>query len=267
VTKILVVDDDARFRQLVGVALPRHSVLEAERVSAAETILARERPDLMLVDRLLPDADGAAWMAQRGPALNVPFIFASAFWNGVGQPHSDAKAAGFLRKPASAHAIAAEVDRVLAMTAAGPDAAAPADDFERLRAQYSSELRTRLATIRQALERLRRTPRDAASFAAARRLVHDLAGTAGAFGYDELSAIGKKLEEALVAWQSWDGALAAWAPVVAGARALADWEDRIWTPGALPKAQAIGGRIETHQVAPRSNNARAMAASTGGEKK
>jgi CheY-like chemotaxis protein len=234
VTKILIIDDDANFRRLVGAALRPggHRLLEAERLSAAEAILSTERPDLVLVDRLLPDGDGTAWMATRNATLGIPFIFASAFRNGRGQLHPDANPAGFLRKPASPEAIATEVGRVLALTTPVSVASGGETEFEALRAEYCAELPARLAQIRRALEGVRRTPRDTTRFTAARTLVHELAGTAGSFGYDDLSVIGNRIEEALVAWQSWGGGAAEWAPVVAGARALAEWEDRISTPGA-----------------------------------
>jgi CheY-like chemotaxis protein len=287
VANILVVDDDLSFRRLAAAALRSrgHDVLEAARVSAAEEILSKERPDLLIVDRLLPDADGAAWIAKRGEALRVPFILASAFRkggrDGGGPLNSQATASGFLRKPVADHAIASEVERVLAMTSPRP--AAPDEDagFAALRAQYSAELGARLARIRKALERLRRTPRDTECFLEVRRLVHDLAGTAGSFGYAELSAIGGRLQEALTTWQ-WTGAgHAGWSAVVANGRALAELEDsNLGAPtstcaigtrvgnGALASTQvSVSASAEHHQVAPRSSSARAMAASTGGEKK
>ncbi len=60
--KILLVDDDPAIRLVASMALSRlgrHDVREAEDASGALAALAAERPDAVLLDYMLPDADGA----------------------------------------------------------------------------------------------------------------------------------------------------------------------------------------------------------------
>jgi diguanylate cyclase (GGDEF)-like protein len=82
-TKVLVVDDDAYFRALVRNLLSErgHEVIEAPTGKAATAALASARPDMVIVDGLLPDTDGMQWMtARRKDGVNTPFVFVSSFW-------------------------------------------------------------------------------------------------------------------------------------------------------------------------------------------
>lgn len=247
--KILVIDDDAQFRRLVALALrPRgHEIWEASRARDAEAMLAQKRPDLLLIDGLLPDADGSRWIGERRKTLNAPFIFASAFWKGTRdarQLHADVKPTGFLHKPATAEEILREVERALGGPA--PTCAlstADLQELEAMRVEYAAGLSSRIAQIRRGLEQLRLRPRDAVLFAETRRLVHELAGTAGSFGFDELSTIGAELEQALVAWKTKSEA-GAWAGIAIKDRALAAWEQRCdeQMPCAGPRLRAVGGK-------------------------
>jgi len=57
---ILVVEEDASWRSIVRTALAPlgHDLAEVDTLAAARTAIARDRPDLLLVDRVLPDGDG-----------------------------------------------------------------------------------------------------------------------------------------------------------------------------------------------------------------
>jgi len=59
-----------------------------------------------------------------------------------------------------------------------------------------------------------------------------VAGTAGSFGFEALSEICAKLEQALLAWRSRYDEMT-WAAVVVEARALVRWEER-WRREASP---------------------------------
>jgi HPt (histidine-containing phosphotransfer) domain-containing protein len=100
------------------------------------------------------------------------------------------------------------------------------------RVEFTSGLSDRLAQIRGALEELRQRPHDTGLFAETRNSVQELAGRAGAFGLTELSEIGLRLEQALVAWRG-RGAVA-WAAIASADAALSDFEDRLAPP--LPAA-------------------------------
>jgi chemotaxis protein histidine kinase CheA len=104
------------------------------------------------------------------------------------------------------------------------------------RVEFTSGLPDRLAQIRWALEQLRQRPHDTGLFAETRNSVQDLAGTAGSFGLEELSEIGTRLEQALLAWRG-RGATA-WAAVAGADAALADFADRL-----APAAPAAPWRV------------------------
>ena len=61
---ILVVDDDPAIREMVGMALTRegHEWLEAGNVLEARQLITTHKPDLILLDWMLPD----------NPVLNLP---------------------------------------------------------------------------------------------------------------------------------------------------------------------------------------------------
>ncbi|MGD8265778.1 MAG: phosphate regulon transcriptional regulator PhoB [Chromatiales bacterium] len=59
-TSVLIIEDERAIREMIRFALQRegHDVLEAEDASNAAEVLASERPDLMVVDWMLPDVSG-----------------------------------------------------------------------------------------------------------------------------------------------------------------------------------------------------------------
>ncbi|MDJ0838114.1 MAG: sigma 54-interacting transcriptional regulator [Acidobacteriota bacterium] len=85
---VLVIDDDPIFRALINKILVGEGirVLQAETAAEAEDLLG-ERPDIIIVDELLPDARGSDWIRQqRGIGNNTPFILASALWHHANVP-------------------------------------------------------------------------------------------------------------------------------------------------------------------------------------
>lgn len=72
---ILVVDDDPEIRRLVAEFLAREGleVEEAADADAMDTVLARRRPDLIVLDLMLPGEDGLSicrrLRAAGGPAI------------------------------------------------------------------------------------------------------------------------------------------------------------------------------------------------------
>jgi DNA-binding response OmpR family regulator len=236
--QILVIDDDRNFRHLVTVALrpAGHEILEAGSAREAESILARGRVDLLLVDGLLPDADGSQWISERRKTVGAPFIFVSAFWKAgrdARQLHADVKPAGFLRKPATAEQILGEVQKVFGSSPRCVLSGADLDDLEAMRIEYAASVPGRMAEIRLGVEQLRRRARDPVLFAETRRHVHEMAGTAGSFGFEPLSEICARLEQALLAWRSRGDELS-WAAVGIEERALVRWEQQGRREESLP---------------------------------
>jgi DNA-binding response OmpR family regulator len=243
VATVLLIDDDVQFRKLAGHALRAagHDLVEAGRASEAESKLATLRPDLVIIDGLLPDADGAVWIAKRRKTIGAPYIFTSAFWKGPRDERflkAEVKPAGFLRKPASPEQIQAEVARVLGDLQPALPSGADVAGFEALRSEYVAELPERLARLHRQLASMEQRPRDPVLFAEARSQAHELAGTAGSFGYDELTALGNELERALLSWKANSNA-AAWAPIARAMGNLEWWQAAcLPVPGANPSPPA-----------------------------
>ena len=76
--KIMVVDDNAATRRMVRNALTRqgHDVIEAPDGATARSLMTSERPEVVLQDLMLPDADGFALVGElrtlaRGSSVSI----------------------------------------------------------------------------------------------------------------------------------------------------------------------------------------------------
>ncbi|MEM6709059.1 MAG: response regulator transcription factor [Pseudomonadota bacterium] len=77
---VLVADDDSHIREVVCFALQRagFKTLEAADGRAALTQHDRHRPDLVVLDVLMPEADGLAVCQQLRSSSTVPIVFLSS---------------------------------------------------------------------------------------------------------------------------------------------------------------------------------------------
>src|SRR5438046_10697321 len=79
--QILVVDDEVGIRELLSEILSDegHSVQLAENATAARSLRAQGRPDLVLLDIWMPDADGITLLKEwaTGGQLTMPVIMMS----------------------------------------------------------------------------------------------------------------------------------------------------------------------------------------------
>jgi two-component system phosphate regulon response regulator PhoB len=82
-TSILIIEDEKAIREMIRFALQRegHDVLEAEDARQAAEVLSSERPDMMIVDWMLPDVSGVELIRRfrRDEVLrDVPMIMLTA---------------------------------------------------------------------------------------------------------------------------------------------------------------------------------------------
>ncbi|MEM7435313.1 MAG: response regulator, partial [Myxococcota bacterium] len=80
---VLLLDDDAQFRSSVTPALESFGlrVIHATKGSIARALVEEEEPSLLIVDGLLPDANGITWIEElRDGGFRTPVIFVSAFY-------------------------------------------------------------------------------------------------------------------------------------------------------------------------------------------
>lgn len=114
---VLIIDDDADLREAVRDALEQagHRVLEAANGRAALELLrgASERPDLILLDMMMPEMDGPAFRREQleDPELagirTIVFTAYGAASDGAEQLSAD----GALEKPVSLSRLLAAIER------------------------------------------------------------------------------------------------------------------------------------------------------------
>ena len=104
--KILVVDDQADIRKLMRLTLGlRYQVSEASCATEASEKVAEERPDLVLLDVMMPGLNGIKWCSMMKNLVGIPsmkIIFVSARGQAKDiQEGMDAGADGYITKPFS----------------------------------------------------------------------------------------------------------------------------------------------------------------------
>ena len=130
-TCILVVDDDPAIREMVGMALTRegYEMLEAGSALEARRIIASQRPDLVLLDWMLPGQSGfelARQLHAGNPCNSPPVIMLTARDQETDKVAAlEAGADDYVAKPFSVSELLARIKAVLRRTAQH-------DDSERL---------------------------------------------------------------------------------------------------------------------------------------
>ena len=113
---ILVVEADASWRSIVRTALAPlgHDVAEVGTLAAARDAIARERPDLLLVDRVLPDGDGLRLVEElRERGAGLPAIVVSTLASPEDRTTGlSAGADDYLAKPVFVPELVARVEAV-----------------------------------------------------------------------------------------------------------------------------------------------------------
>ncbi len=148
--QILVVDDEIGIRELLSEILSDegHSVRLAENATRARAERARERPDLVLLDIWMPDADGITLLKEwaAGGQLTMPVIMMSG--HGTIETAVEATRIGamdFLEKPIGLQKLLSTVKRALRNQETRPVAALTLVNFGR--SQTLADLKKRLAQI------------------------------------------------------------------------------------------------------------------------
>ncbi len=116
--KILVVDDSAFQRKLLRTLLEKsgHEVVEAGDGYQGVIEAGKQRPDLILTDLLMPDADGFTLLEKlRNRGAKIPVVVVSSnIQTSARERCSELGARGFVSKPVQPEALAETVNEVLA---------------------------------------------------------------------------------------------------------------------------------------------------------
>lgn len=116
--RILVIDDEPDIRQLIEDILrdEGHDVRGAESLAAAQTALATQTPDLMLLDVWLPDGDGLRFLRDLIEGSGLPCATVMISGHGTIETAVEAVRLGaydFLEKPVSLAKLLLTVQRAL----------------------------------------------------------------------------------------------------------------------------------------------------------
>lgn len=123
--KVLIIDDDADIRLIAGLSLSRVGGMTVVEATGGADGLAKaqsERPDVILLDMMMPTMDGSATLAalRAQPATAaVPVIFLTCKVVGAEVERMKALGAvGVLIKPFDPRTLAADVRALLGLNAA-----------------------------------------------------------------------------------------------------------------------------------------------------
>lgn len=113
---ILMIEDDPHITRINSATLSKrgYRVLEAETLEQGRKMLERERPDLVILDILLPDGSGFDFCAELREKNHIPILILTALdeeediLNGFGRGGDD-----YLPKPYSPNVLAARVEGLL----------------------------------------------------------------------------------------------------------------------------------------------------------
>ncbi|AGC49294.1 response regulator/GGDEF domain-containing protein [Myxococcus stipitatus DSM 14675] len=232
---LLFLEDDKDLQTLVGAFLREKGYrVEAARTAAeARTLLSKMPVDAAIVDGLLPGVTGADFIRELRKTLpDLPVLFASAFWKDL-KSHEmltrQLKVARIIHKPYRPEELFLWVNQLFAKKLppppTGPRALADVDPLRdelaaslvALNAEYGARLKDKVEGLQTLLGEAREGNRE--SLEQASIITHKLHGTAGSYGFSEVSLAAGRLEDALRA--GGDGARLDWGMVDVAFRELA----------------------------------------------
>jgi PAS domain S-box-containing protein len=152
--RILIVDDERRDRELLRVMLGQEgfSLLTANSGEDALAITAREQPDIVLLDVMMPGMDGyqvVAKLKQNPATMNIPVIMITALDDREARMRGlDAGAEDFLSKPLDRAELKVRVRNLLRLKAYGDQQREYGEGLE-------GEVSTRTAQVMESEKRYR----------------------------------------------------------------------------------------------------------------
>jgi diguanylate cyclase (GGDEF)-like protein len=204
--KVLIIDDDGDTRELVqmSLALARMETVSASSGAEGVTKAARERPDAILLDVMMPFMDGPATLRAlradpRTADIPVLFLTASAMIAEVERLES-LEVVGILPKPFDPATLGGKVRTALEQSAASrrapatPAAAALPKTLDDLRNAFVKTSLEKAARAKELVARLEAKPDDDAAREDLMRFFHSLAGIGASHGFVQVTALAKEGE-------------------------------------------------------------------------
>lgn len=266
---VLLLDDDAQFRASLIPALEAHGleVISANKGRMARSLVEEKKPDLLIVDGLLPDMNGIEWIESvRRDGVDTPILFVSAFYRDLQTFRHltrDLKVTNVFHKPLAVSRFAREVAELIteghdhAVPLARPksdEEIPPGDDMEdvifleddeaprvpqvsEVKAEYARQLPSIAQDLSDSLYRMRDDSSRPSIVSDALRKAHDVHGTAGSYGYKNVSKAAGWIESELRRFQSsgvvnWTEMLVALSKVLRHSEMEPDSSDleSVWKP-------------------------------------
>jgi diguanylate cyclase (GGDEF)-like protein len=202
--KVLIIDDDADTRELVQMSLALARIETLASSSGADGIAkaARERPDAILLDVMMPFMDGPATLRglradPRTADIPVLFLTASAMIAEVERLES-LDVVGILAKPFDPATLGGRVRAALEKSAAprraSPPAAGLPKTLDDLRNAFVKTSLDKAAKAKELVARLEARPEDDAAREDLMRFFHSLAGIGASHGFVQVTALAKEGE-------------------------------------------------------------------------
>ena len=196
---VLIVEDDDAILHVAQMALSRVGgwrTLTARDGLAAVEVAAAERPDVILLDVMLPQLDGPATLrALRGrpETEDIPVVFMTARVQPHERNHYAALgAAGVIPKPFDPMTLPDQIAALLGRRAPPPDRSGRSALLEQALRKLPERVRELVRAVQYALG----SPSPEATRQAI-RIAHKLAGFAGTIGAPELGQLAGELEASL----------------------------------------------------------------------
>ena len=195
--RVLHVDDEPDIREVVEFSLgldPDFTVHGCNSGREALAVAAKWRPDIILLDVMMPGLDGPATLAQlrqNAETAHFPVVFMTARTRARETDRfRSLGAVGVIPKPFDPMTLAASVREYVQ----------PAPDpLAHLRAEFMLRVKRDAATLAEDRAVLRQGNRPADTLDRIKRIAHALSGAGGIYGYAELSDAAAQLEDAVIA--------------------------------------------------------------------
>lgn len=204
--KVLIIDDDGDTRELVqmSLALARMETLTASSGADGVAKAAREHPDAILLDVMMPFMDGPATLRAlradpRTADIPVLFLTASAMIAEVERLES-LDVVGILAKPFDPATLGGKVRAALEKSAASrrvpsaPATAARPRTLDDLRNAFVKTSLEKAERAKELVARLEAQPQDEAAREELMRFFHSLAGIGASHGFVQVTALAKEGE-------------------------------------------------------------------------
>lgn len=195
--RVLHVDDEPDIREVVEISLgldPDFTVQCCKSGSEALAVAADWRPDIILLDVMMPELDGPATLArlrQNAETAHFPVVFMTARTRTRETDRfRSLGAVGVIPKPFDPMTLAVSLRKYVQPVR---------DPLAHLRAEFMLRAKRDAVALSEDRTALRQGKRPPDTLDRIKRIAHALAGAGGIYGYAELSDVAAQLEDAVIA--------------------------------------------------------------------